>query len=155
MHFIAGDALDPSHLPIHPPTYADPSPTAESPLALQSLTSLAPLRGRVSIIYAASVFHLFTKEQQAHLASAMAGLLSPRSGSMIFGSHIAMKEEGTRTWPTFTMFCHSPQSWKELWDGGVFLAGQVLVHATLKPVDFHIPGFEGPSDIMIWSVTRL
>lgn len=135
--------------------YADSSPPVESPLVLQSITSLAPLRGRVSIIYTAYVFHLFTKERQAHLASAMAGLLSPRSGSMIFGRHVAMKEEGTRTWRTFTMFCHSPQSWKELWDGGVFRAGQVRVHAALETVDYHLPGFEGPAEMMTWSVTRL
>jgi len=30
------------------------------------------------------------------------------------------------------MFCHSPDSWTELWDGGVFEKWTVRVEATVK-----------------------
>ena len=56
------------------------------------------------------------------------------------------------------MFCHSPESWKELWVDQVFQQGKVEVDAFLKtidPTDFAM--FTKVTDIfiLVWSVTRL
>ncbi|KAK0459014.1 uncharacterized protein EV420DRAFT_1541857 [Desarmillaria tabescens] len=51
------------------------------------------------------------------------------------------------------MFCHSPESWKALWDGGVFPEGTVKVDAFLKEivVDDSSTNFY----LLVWSVTVL
>lgn len=55
------------------------------------------------------------------------------------------------------MFCHSPESWTELWDGIIFKKGSVKVEAGLKKLDradLNAPG--GPEFLLLWwSVTRL
>ena len=50
----------------------------------------------------------------------------------------------------FEVFCHSPESWKELWDGIVFEKGTVSVEVGVKLVD-------GVDKLvwMSWSITRL
>ena len=55
--FLEGDLLNPEHLSVVTPfTKANP-PAAPIP-RLATLTSLNPLHGHVSAIYAASIFHL-------------------------------------------------------------------------------------------------
>ncbi|KAI0356234.1 hypothetical protein OH77DRAFT_1495580 [Trametes cingulata] len=155
--FIAGDAFDPAHLAVVRPVYeAGQEPIPE----LSTLTSLNPLHGHVAAIHASSFFHLFNEEQQAHLAHALAGLLCPLPGSMLIGSHGALPEKGLRTDTLgpdgsqyLSMFCHSPDSWRELWDGEMFEKGTVKVEVRL--VD-HIGPTPGTKIyIMQWSVTRL
>lgn len=156
--FLTGDAFDPAHLTIAPPIYAagsDPVPD------LPTLTSLNPLRGHVAAIHASSFFHLFNEEQQLHLARAMAGLLSPLPGSMIIGTHGGALQKGSETHDVgggngsaagnLTMFCHSPESWTELWDGGVFEKGKVTVDARIVPLQIG----ERTRHVLQWSVTRL
>jgi hypothetical protein len=145
VRFLAGDALDPSFLPSLPPLYSPPSGMAPS---LNSLTSLAPLHGRTSVIFAASFFHLFGEEKQLHVAKALAGLLSPEPGSIIFGLHIGQPEPGTKG---RSMFCHSPESWGKLWDGQVFKQGSVTVEARLKVMEM----FGESHHLMYWSVKRV
>ncbi|KAH7910777.1 hypothetical protein BJ138DRAFT_1064440 [Hygrophoropsis aurantiaca] len=153
-HFIAGDALEPSMLEIIPPLDAvnsldDPCPD------LSTLTSLNPVRGRVSAIHASSFFHLFGEQKQLHLARALAGLLSPLPGSVIFGSHVGRRDEkGPLTEPVFgqeiNMFCHCPSSWEEMWNT-VFKEGMVSVKGKVKQVNR-----DGkPFWMLGWSVTRL
>ncbi|EKM60738.1 uncharacterized protein PHACADRAFT_84487, partial [Phanerochaete carnosa HHB-10118-sp] len=99
--FIASDAFDDTFL-----TYSGiiatlksldtPAAGSEQPVDLSALTSLTPLRGRVSVIYASSFFHLFDGERQSELASRLASLLVPAPGSFIFGSHIGRPEKGLR-----------------------------------------------------------
>ncbi|KIJ16048.1 hypothetical protein PAXINDRAFT_113810 [Paxillus involutus ATCC 200175] len=151
-HFIPGDAFNPVMLSIVQPFGAVPdSPEPD----LKTLTSLNPLHGRISVIHASNFFHMFDESKQLHLARALAGLLSPAPGSIICGGHCALPEKGTSVespfGPSMELFCHSPQSWTEMWDGVVFPKGSVEVGAHLEEVD--IRGYKFLS--MRWSVKRL
>jgi hypothetical protein len=131
--FIAGDLFDPSILDVVPPhstAPAYPMPT------LSSLTSLNPLSGHVSIIHASLLFHLFNEEGQLHLARGLAGLLSPEPGSVILGSQMGSPVKAIR-WSAdgVNLYCHSPESWKELWNGQVFDKGKVKVEVSLLPIE--------------------
>ncbi|PSR71363.1 hypothetical protein PHLCEN_2v12739 [Hermanssonia centrifuga] len=161
-HFIPGDALDPAFLkPVNIPMTA---PTTPIP-PLGSLTSLTPLVGRLSIIHASSLFHLFNEEEQLRLAKQLGALLSPRPGSFIFGAHGGRPEKGFRIAASrpdshgVRMFCHCPESWKRLWEKEVFREGRVTVKAHLQEVergDLLAVDSEGSKfHLIIWSVTRL
>ncbi|KAN0118614.1 hypothetical protein V8E52_005037 [Russula decolorans] len=173
--FVPGDVFDPNHLEIAPPIMAssaqvstgtgtgDDRPSGSAP-DLRSLTSLNPLRGRVSAIRASAIFHLFGEERQLHLARALAGLLSPEPGSVIFGAHIAVPEKKGFE-PSITrrdhhrMWCHSPESWTELWDGVVFEKGVVKVQTKLFQMERKFLQPDAPQNetftSLVWSVTRL
>ena len=138
-------------------------PTSGSAPDLRSLTSLNPLHGRVFAIHASSFFHLFDEEKQLHLARALAGLLSPEPGSMIFGVHVGAPEKKGFV-PSLRsrdhrLWCHSPESWIELWDGLVFEKGVVKVQTNLVHKERRNLQPDAPRDAMItylvWSVTRL
>lgn len=171
-HFLGGDAFDPDFFRTAPPLNAPPEASAP---ALSSLTTLTPLHGHVSVIHVSSFFHLFSEEKQLELAHKLAGLLSPIPGSMIFGLHSGRAEKGLRTESAKMrtgeyMFCHSDESWKELWDGVVFKKGTVEVKASLHNVKelfdswgvdtLDIPdrirqAIAGNRLFLVWSVTRL
>ncbi|KAF8836501.1 hypothetical protein BDN67DRAFT_974083 [Paxillus ammoniavirescens] len=149
-HFIPGDAFDPAMLSVVQPFDAVPdSPEPD----LKTLTSLNPLHGRISAIHASNLFHLFSEPTQLHLARALAGLLSPIPGSIVCGGNRALPEKG-RTVESLvgtSMFCHSPQTWTEMWDGVVFPKGSVEVDTHLVEMDML-----GHKDwYMMWSVKRL
>ncbi|KAI0066449.1 hypothetical protein BV25DRAFT_1796896 [Artomyces pyxidatus] len=158
--FVAGDAFYAGHLEAVPPFTALAPPTTPSP-DLRTLTSLNPLRGHVSAVNAISFFHLFSEGRQLRLAHALAGLLSPEPGSMLFGQQIGLPEKGTTAWKG--LFCHSPESWKELWDGQVFEKGTVRVETELRKLESDdsakakamsvLPG--SSFYLLTWSVTRL
>jgi hypothetical protein len=117
---------------------------------------LTPLQGHVAVIHASSLFHLFDEARQLQLAQAFASLLSPLPGSLILGMHVGLAEKGFRSRPNsdHKMFCHSPETWRELWVTKVFKPGTVDVKAVLK--EFPIPGNPTlTSSVLIWSVTRL
>ncbi|KLO19218.1 hypothetical protein SCHPADRAFT_843881 [Schizopora paradoxa] len=132
-----------------------------------SLTSLNPLQGRIDFIYVSNLFHLFTEAQQVLAARKLASLLSPIPGSMIFGAHMGRPQKGLRTeapppkpgYLGSDMFCHSAESWKEMWEGEVFERGTVKVETEL--VDPHREDLRKmlePGAIhyqLLWSVTRL
>ncbi|KAH6913283.1 hypothetical protein BKA70DRAFT_1384187 [Coprinopsis sp. MPI-PUGE-AT-0042] len=155
--FIEGDVFDPAFIASAEPIY-DKCPS-QRPEGLHQLQNLTPIQGQVSAIHASSFFHLFDEEGQARAAHQVATLLSPEAGSLIFGSHIGKTDKGVRDesfargWAK--MFCHSPESWRELWDGGVFKKGSVAVQATIERKE--IPRKEGAIsvEIMSWSVTRV
>ena len=162
--FVPGDVFDPKHLDIVSPVASANTPTSppeEDPVPdLRSLTSLNPLHGRVSAIHASSLFHFFGEEKQLHLAHALAGLLSPESGSVIFGRHVGNHEKGFILPPGHggrQMFCHSPESWTELWDGLVFEKGVVTVQVKLVQVETKEPDEPQSRTVtgLVWSVTRL
>ncbi|KAH9178599.1 hypothetical protein EDB89DRAFT_2111542 [Lactarius sanguifluus] len=144
--FVPGDVFDPERTPEH---------------HLGTLKSLNPLRGHVSAISALSFFHLFPGDAQLRLARALAGLLSPEPGSMIFGKHIGLPESGHREdlSPRVRLFCHTPRSWSGLWDGGVFLKGTVKVLAFVTEVPkervANIYPEANSLHLLTWSVTRL
>ena len=115
-----------------------------------SLTSLTPLQGHVSAIHASSLFHLFEEVKQLELGKRLASLLSPVPGSLLFGAHVGLPEKGIRNG---NKFCHSPESWKELWDGTIFPKGTVDVVAGLK--QFEGPGYANVTNYLMWyTVTR-
>ena len=130
---------------------------------LCSLSSLSPLRGRVSAIRVVSVFHLFSEERQLHLVRALAGLLSPEPGSVIFGAHIAADEKGFEPSVMLRdhhrMWCHSPEGWTELWDGHIFEKGVVKVQTKLVHMERKLLQADAPQDetftSLVWLVTRL
>jgi hypothetical protein len=90
---------------------------------VRKLTSLTPLLGHVRAIGASSLFHLFNEQQQYTLAKRLFALLDiTKSGSMLLGSHVGLAAKGIREnrqgklfRTDWGMFCHSPESWKELW----------------------------------------
>ncbi|KAG6918961.1 hypothetical protein DXG01_010200 [Tephrocybe rancida] len=160
--FIEGDAFDPAVIAPRDPFYA-PEECAPLEQPLSSLTSLTPLQGKISAIHASSFFHLFDEAEQLQLARQVATLLSPAPGSIIFGAQGGRVEKGFRTvLEALTssgkyMFCHSPETWKELWDGEVFKKGTVKVEAGLQEVERNDLSTDPELHffIMSWSVTRL
>ncbi|OCH94147.1 hypothetical protein OBBRIDRAFT_789486 [Obba rivulosa] len=153
--FVPGDAFDQDFLKRVPPFYEPPETPAPN---LRSLTSLTPLLGHVSAIHASAFFHLFDEEQQYKLAQSLAGLLSPEPGSIIFGSHGGRQEKGLNVEGRLRrggyMFCHSPESWVELWDGQIFKKGTVKVEAELVK-SVRVARTTRASHHLRWSVTRL
>lgn len=130
--FVPGDIFNTEH--ISDSSYSTVVPTTPAPI-LRTLTSLTPLKGHVSAIHTSSFFHLFSEPLQRLVAERLASLLSPEPGSMIFGAHIGLPEKGLRPSPRgSSMFCHSPESWREMWIGekGVFKQGEVRVDAILQ-----------------------
>ncbi|KAG1816898.1 hypothetical protein EV424DRAFT_1409416 [Suillus variegatus] len=126
--FIAGDCLDPAFLS------SESGHTSQSPPDLSSLVSLNDLHGKLTAIHASSVFHLFSAEQQASLVRAVAALLSPVPGSIVFGSHVGLPKQGTIREEIFgmtvDMYCYDPESWNKLWED----AGPFKTEAVLKEV---------------------
>ena len=157
--FVPGNVLTDEHLevfPILPTGSAADTPRPD----LASLTSLNPLRGHVSAIYLGNVFHLFTEQEQVRLARALAGLLLPQPGSAIGGWNAGALQKGEKTLvrgasneSSITQFLHSPETWKELWDGEVFEKGTVKVETNL--VSYKTEFSTGEFYFLSWSVTRL
>ena len=151
--FLAGDAFSPEFLKAVEPFYT--TPTTPRPV-ISELTSLNPLCGHVSALSVCAIFHLFsTEEAQFQLAQNIAGLLSPETGSMILGYHVGRGEAGVRVERSpggteYRLFCHSPESWAELWDGKIFRKGTVRVDARLGD-----EMTDKKYQMLQWSVTRL
>lgn len=158
LKFIPGDAFDPAFIAPHDPFYEPPATPVPD---LQSLTSLTPLQGHIAAIHASSFVHLFNEEQQTQVCKALASLVSPEPGSTIFGAHGGLPKKGLRSSTIGTirkMFCHDPDTWKELWDGRIFKKGTVKVETQLveyKRDDFVEEFKDEKFYILIWSVTRL
>ncbi|SJK99966.1 uncharacterized protein ARMOST_03277 [Armillaria ostoyae] len=129
---------------------------------LTKVQSLVDLRGNISAIHISSFFHLFDEEQQSEIAKILAALLTSEAGSMIFGSHVGRREKGFRIEVDSSsshrrnMFCHSPESWRSLWDGEIFPRGTVHVDAFLREhgsADIVEPG--ATLYVLIWCITIL
>ena len=168
VHFVSGDIMDPSFLSLAPtlPTSSNAEPRAA--LALSSVRSLNELHGHVSAIFTGAFFHLFTEEDQLQAARQVASLLSPESGSIIFGQHAALAEKGLRAQQktiggqgTRRMFCHDPDSWAEMWND-VFEEGTIKVEAELQRMVLKTAAKEDEHMVtdhhtywLNWTVTRL
>ncbi|KAK0435186.1 hypothetical protein EV421DRAFT_1837199 [Armillaria borealis] len=147
-------------------TKEDVPPSGISIPKLSQVQSLADLRGNISAIHTSAFFHLFDEEGQFEVAKIMAVLLSSEPGSMIFGVHGGRPEKGLRSevgsnsGRRRNMFCHSPESWRSLWDGEIFPKGSVRVdaflhaserdHNRLDTVDPSIKTYH-----LVWCVTLL
>ncbi|KAI5121149.1 hypothetical protein M0805_007147 [Coniferiporia weirii] len=157
--FVQGDALDLAHIAPRAPFYAPPD-TPRPDLA--ALTSLTPLQGHVAALHTSSFFHLFDEPTQLRTARALASLLSPTPGSMLFGRHGAEPVPGPRAFANSRgerVYCHSPESWRALWDGEVFEKGTVEVEAELREMKRRdiqdVLGGETKVYVMAWCVRRL
>lgn len=105
--------------------------------------------------------------------------MSPESGSIIFGSHMALPKKGDLAEISdkdIKMFCHDPNSWKEMWvgqsntqnttgvdladdikmgslDAAVFPPNSVKLDSTLMPVKSEAE--ESGRWFLVWSITRV
>ena len=155
--FLAGDAFDDAHL--CPAAPIPPNP----PSSLESVTTLTELRGYISAIHASALFHLFDEEKQFELAKRIGSLLDPRPGSIIFGSQAGMPVKSHRQGDFTRRFCHSPESWTQMWEEQVFEKGQVKVTAILHETNMAVERLERavpiPEEakfyVLFWSVERL
>jgi hypothetical protein len=151
--FVAGDVFDPKMIKPRNPFYEPPS--TPRPQNLQLLNSLAPVQGHVSVIYASLFFHLFYEDEQITLAKRLASLLSPEPGSVICGWQVGAPVKTTRTHAVdYLIVCHSPESWRELWDGQVFEKGTVRVDAVMTELKGNVQHV-GTLPMLEWSITRL
>ena len=127
--FVAGDVFDSAMISTRAPFNASealpPRPD------LKSLVSLTPLQGHVSAIYVGLFFHLFDEPRQLQIARQLASLLSPRPGSIIFGTHVGALVKETKWYAGLETFCHSLESWKDLWEGQVFKKGEIRMEGHL------------------------
>ncbi|KAF7297615.1 hypothetical protein MKEN_01384500 [Mycena kentingensis (nom. inval.)] len=150
--FLAGDVNDPEFLSILPQLE---SPPTEPAPALKSLTSLNPLHGHVSAIHTGSFFHLFNFEVQLEVARKFAGILSPRPGSIIFGCHGSFPTKGiVRASGTNKMYCHSVESWTEMWEGVFSGKDKVEIKAWMTNSG-KVLNPETDFWMLYWSVKRL
>ena len=155
--FLAGDVFDDAHLSLT--ALVPPGP----PPPVASVNTLTELRGHISVILACSLFHLFDEEKQLELGKRLAALLDARPGSIILGSHRAMPVKGQRQGVFRRMFCHSPESWTQMWEEQIFDRGQVKVKVIFREVDLSahwlkevFPAEEGSKfGQLFWSVERL
>jgi hypothetical protein len=155
--FVAGDAFDSDIIKLIDQPFYSP-PCTPRPGNLRELKSLTPLQGHVSAIHASSFFHLFDEDKQKELAQRLASLLSPEAGSIIFGYQRGLQvKQVTYDVLNHQMFCHSPKSWKEMWDGQIFKLGTVRVQAELKPMNRKDVKSSSGQELcaLVWSVTRL
>lgn len=160
--FLEGDILDPSLLSLSPPLQTTSTPPHPAP-ALGSARSLNDLRGQISAIFTGAFFHLFNFEMQERVARLLAGLLSPLPGSMLIGVHGGLNEKGF--WCPMagvSMNCHSPESWREMWERIFEEAGvKVEVQAKLRKEIGGMSMFGTYPDntehyhVLQWSVTRV
>lgn len=155
--FVEGDIFDSATISPRAPFKATevlpPRPD------LKSLISLTPLQGHIAAIYAASFFHLFDESKQLQVARQLASLLSPMPGSSIFGGHVGSPVKEIRTYKNsdFQMFCHSPESWRDLWENQVFEKGDVRVDTRLIVLSYKTDEQAEAVDAywLSWSITRL
>jgi len=120
--FIPGDVFDPAFISLRGPflSMTDVKETVTPPL--NTLSSLIPLQGKISAIHMSCFFHLFPEDRQLQLAKIVSSLLSPEKGSVIFGRHVGMPVKGFRDVKhnQVKRFCHSPESWMQMWVEDVF-----------------------------------
>jgi len=159
--FIQGDVFDPAFLDSFEPLSTRTSAPPSSFPDLYTLASLNPLRGYISAFFTGAFFHLFTEKDQFKLACKLARMLSPEPGSMLIGVQGGSERRGLwRPSPDYSMYCHNPDSWREMWER-VFSPDKVQVKTRLRKEDgglsFHgmWPDNTIPYCVMEWSVTRL
>ncbi|KAI1869679.1 uncharacterized protein JN550_005660 [Neoarthrinium moseri] len=95
--FVAGDVLD-----------HDDDP--KDPLRL--------LDGKMTIIHAASFFHLFTWDDQVAAATRLVRFLKPGDkNAFIFGRQVGCEDPGYQQGPKgYTRYLHNAASWQKMWN---------------------------------------
>ena len=79
-------------------------------------TNLDDVKGKVTLLYTGAVFHLFNEENQHIFANKIANLVARDKEVVVFGMHRGAPKKGPREHRSGgILFCHDPQSWKDLW----------------------------------------
>lgn len=122
---------------------------------------LSQLDGKVDIIHAASFFHLFSREDQKHIARRVVQLLRPLNDSLLLGRQMASREPGEVAKMTgegkqanATHYRHDEKSWQLFWQeigeeaGGIRFDVKVAMRDRVMPNGSKMPQME-------YSVRRL
>jgi len=163
--FIPGDVFDPAFISQRGPFLSTADVKGAVMPPLNTLTSLIPLQGKISAIHMSSFFHLFPEDLQLQLAKIVSSLLSPEKGSIIFGQHVGMPVKGFKDEfkAQVKMFCHSPESWTQMWVEDVFggkdkdgndrvkVETELIIAVKTGLVDYS----KEDARLLNWSVTRL
>ena len=164
--FVQGNVFDKTFLAPAPPCFEPPSTPHPDLKSLPEMKSLTPLQGHVSAIHASLFFHLFRKDEQVYAAKALASLLSPTPGSMIFGRHMSTNDGTSKDLSLSgnrTVYGFNTEDWKRLWNGEVFKEGSVHVEAELHSADrakeyadtLYTNAVVGQRQVLVWCVTRV
>jgi SAM-dependent methyltransferase len=80
-------------------------------------SNLKQLDGKISLVNAASFFHLFDYKSQVKAAKRVVQLLKDEPGVMVFGRQGGQFEAGSLAHLSIqhAAYWHSPESWEELW----------------------------------------
>ena len=102
-----------------------------------------------------------------YAAKALASLLSPIPGSMIFERHVSTNDGASKDVTLVigdrTVYGFIVEDWKRLWNGEVFKEGSVHVEAELHDISrtkdcveiIRMKAVTDPWQALIWSVTRV
>ncbi|PLW50391.1 hypothetical protein PCANC_07598 [Puccinia coronata f. sp. avenae] len=130
-------------------------------LDLFSLKDLNDLKGRVTIISADFMFHLFGEKDQERLAQCFVALLSNQPGSSIFGLQRGSEHAGIQKLPYAPKahwYGHSAESWKTLWEN-IFDPGTVKIVTEMRESqeETQYEYIHGNRKVLwlYWSVTRI
>lgn len=78
---------------------------------------LDELRGRVTIIYAGSFFHLFNWTQQLYIGKRLVGFLKPGTrNALIYGRQVGTTKPESRSIISNSAYLHDKGSFQRLWD---------------------------------------
>ena len=122
--------------------------------------NLKAMDGKVSLIHAASFFHLFTWNQQLVIGKRIVRLLRPdRTDNMLFGHQIGsvLPGEKARLRGGGSRYLHDQSSFQRLWDevGAATGTRWNVDVVELSPLPIPIPSFGDDSRIIRYSVQQL
>jgi SAM-dependent methyltransferase len=86
---------------------------------LDSQAGLQQLKGKVDVIYAGSLLHLFDYGGQVKVCELIVELLKPVKGSCVLGrqvGNVVAGETPRRVEPEKMMFRHNAESFRKMWD---------------------------------------
>jgi len=102
---------------------------------LSTQRDLTLLYNQVTCIHAGDIFHRLSEPEQRGLAKRLGGLLCGMGGCVIFGQQPGMTRPGPKVDGGVEIYCHSPESWKDIWDGWVFNEGSVKCSTHLVEIE--------------------
>ena len=79
---------------------------------------LPQLEGKVDVVHASSLLHLFTWEEQVTVTSRLVGFMKARPGSMMLGRHVGAVNAGEYRGLSegTTTYRHNVESFQRLWE---------------------------------------
>lgn len=172
IRFFASDIFEVPY-----PFPADQAPVG--PLDIGKVTEMKQLYGRVDHFYTGALFHLFDESTQYALALRVAQLIKRSPGTIVFGRHQGLEEEGyindhlsrymfspddiemaLNTSVSRRRYGHSVESWLLLWkkvfseiESPEFAESKVVVEAEISgSFAPHVFRSHGPTNMLYWSV---